>query len=209
MPSAHALPRPANLRRSLVHMLNGVIALAFLLLAPDRSWLVIGAGGVAAAAWTMETLRRRSPAVNRALMALFRPIAHAHEGEHVNSATWYATALLVLALLFPPAACAMAVMVLAFADPIAAAVGRRFGTIKLRANRSLEGSVAFAVAGSLAAWATLSLTEVGADLDHRGALALVAGVSGALVELFANRVDDNLAVPVGVAALGSAALLLF
>lgn len=205
--ASHAVPRPENLKRSLVHLLSGVFALAVIVLAPDRGWLVAAAGTLAAAAWTMETMRRRSGRVNEALMRFFGPIAHVHEREHVNSATWYSTALLILALLFPPAACAMGVMVLGVADPVAGAVGRRFGTVKLRANRSLEGTVAFAVAGTLTAWATLSFTEVGADLDHRGVLALIAGVTGALAELFATRVDDNLAIPVGVAALGSAAIL--
>lgn len=205
--SAHALPRPTNVLRSLFHVGSGFAAATMIHLVPDRLGLTVLAATMALAAWTMETMRRRDDGVNETLMRVFGPIAHSHERHHVNSATWYTTALVLLAALADPVASVVAVMVLAVADPVAALVGRRFGTIRLRQNRSLEGTLAFFGAGTVVSWLALLVAPVAADVDHRLLLALLAGAVGAVAELFATRVDDNLAIPVTVGAALTLALL--
>ena len=65
-------------------------------------------------------------------MGFLGPIAHPHERYVVNSATWYATSLTLLAVAFEPMAQSIGVIVLGLADPAAGIVGRRFGTRKLR-----------------------------------------------------------------------------
>ena len=50
-------------------------------------------------AWSMEIGRRVHAPLNAALMRLYAQVAHPHERTHVNSGTWYATALVLLALL--------------------------------------------------------------------------------------------------------------
>ena len=195
----HAQPRPHNLRRSLTHIGSGVLALAVIQLAPDRAWLVGMAGALAAWAWTAEISRRIFPKVNDLLMAVFAPIAHKHEWTQVNSATWYTTALFLLALLCPPLACSVAVMVLAVADPVAAFVGRRWGTVRLRSGRSLEGFLGFVASAAAVGLATVSVFYPELSLSQALLLVGAGALVGAVTELYSTRWDDNFAIPVAVA----------
>jgi dolichol kinase len=177
---------------------SAALALAMLHWLPSRGWLIAVAGAFCVAGWTMEIARRRSPVANRALMALFAPVAHAHERHGINSATWYCTALLLLGLFAPIRAAEVGVLVLGLADPAAGFIGRRFGRTRLRKNRSLEGSLGFVVVGALAASAWLLFVHA----MPLAAVALLAGVAalvGALTEIGSTRLDDNFTIPVAVA----------
>jgi dolichol kinase len=191
--------RATNYTRSIFHVCSALAALALLRILPGRPWVIAVSAAFAVSGWTMELSRRRSPAVNARLMALFAPVAHPHERHGVNSATYYVTALLLLALFAPLRAAEVGVAVLGLADPAAGLIGRRFGRTRLRANRSLEGTLGFAVVGALAAAAWLGFVH-GVPLPGLGVLAAVAGVSGALTELVSTRLDDNFTIPVAVAA---------
>src|SRR5574337_1866979 len=100
---AAVLPRRrTNYVRNAYHVLNTVVvvlAVEYLL----TTWTLRVAVGIAgfAAAWSMEIGRRLLPGVNRTLMKLFAPVAHPHEAHQINSATWYTTAILVLAVAIP------------------------------------------------------------------------------------------------------------
>lgn len=198
---AGSLQRPTNVARTLFHVGSGVLALTLLRLLPSRGWLIAAAAAFAAFAWSCEALRRRSPAVNDRLMRFFGPVAHPHEWHSVNSATWYATALVVMSLVVPREAAEIGVVVLAVADPMAGIVGRRLGRWRLASGRSLEGALAFATSGALASFAWMSVA--GSFEASRLGVAAVAGLVGAVVELLVSRVDDNLAVPLA-ASLGVA-----
>jgi hypothetical protein len=89
---------PTNVRRTLVHILSGLAVIAAFewILTPVTA--VWAAGVFCVVAWTLETSRRFSPAVNTVLMKLFKPIARDHERYRVNSSTWYGTALLLIAI---------------------------------------------------------------------------------------------------------------
>jgi dolichol kinase len=201
---ASAPVRATNYARSIFHVCSALVALAALRFLPGRPWIIAVSAAVAVSGWTMELSRRRSPAVNARLMALFAPVAHPHERHGVNSSTYYVTALLLLALVAPLRAAEVGIAVLGLADPAAGLVGRRFGRTRLRANRSLEGTLGFAVVGALAAGAWLSLAH-GLALPGLAVLAVVAGVAGALTELASTRLDDNFTIPVAVAAAVSVA----
>lgn len=187
--------RATNVTRSLFHMANGFVSLACLQLLPTWGVLVV-AGSFVTAAWTAETIRQFSPAANEALMRLFSPVAHPHEYYKVNSATWYATALILLAVFAPYWAASVAVTVLGLADPAAAFFGRRYGRIRLMHGRSLEGSTAFVIVGFLSALAVLGIFYPDFGFGRMVAAAAAAGVIGAIAELVSGKgLDDNLSVP--------------
>jgi dolichol kinase len=190
--------RPQNLSRSGFHVASALTALALIHWLPSRAWLIGVSVAFAASGWTMEIVRRRSPAANQRLMALFAPVAHPHERHGINSSTWYCTALVLLALFAPVRAAELGVLVLGLADPAAGLIGRRFGRTRLRANRSLEGSVGFVVVGALAAGAWLAIAY-GMALPALAVLAVVGGLAGALIELGSTKLDDNFTIPVTVA----------
>jgi dolichol kinase len=117
----------------------------------------------------------------------------------VNSATWYATALVVLAALASRQGMMAGLAVLGVADPVAGIVGRRFGRHKLRSGKSLEGSLAFVASGALAAFAGLALLGVSGPLPA-WVLAVGGALVGALAELTSGALDDNFTIPVAVGA---------
>lgn len=193
-----AKARPSNLARSFFHAMSGLTAVGAIALVADRRWLISIVVPWACFAWGSEILRRRFRGANVRLMRVLGPIAHPHEWHRVNSATWFITALLILASVAPLRSAALGCVVLALGDPAAAMVGRRWGRLKIAQNRTLEGALTFAAVGTLASLAVLAVLP-GAPTSHL-ALALTAGVVGALTELYSGRVDDNLSIPLVTAA---------
>jgi dolichol kinase len=198
--------RPQNYARSLFHLACGAVALTLVQLLPSRAWLIAVCAPFAVAAWGMETARRFSAAVNERLMRFFAPVAHPHERHRVNSSTWYTTALLLMAIFAPPRAAEIGVLVLAVADPAAGFFGRRFGRTRLRAGRSLEGTLTFLTVGALAAFAWLNVVHA-LPLASMIVISLAGALVGALTELFSTRLDDNFTIPVAVSAAAAAAEL--
>lgn len=203
-PAPLAPARPENIARSLFHVGSALVALLMLRVSPTRGWLLAICVPMAAMAWSCEIARRVSPGVNEWLMRLFSRIAHPQERHRINSSTWYLTALVGLSLLAPFRSSEIAVVVLGLADPAAGFVGRRIGRTKIRANRSLEGTLGFFVVGTLAALGTLAAFH---DLSWSAMLLIAAAgaAAGAVAELVSSRLDDNFSIPVTVAAAATAA----
>lgn len=199
--------RPANYKRSFFHVLSGLFALGLIVLLPGRPWLIAASGAFALFAWTCEIGRRRSERMNAVLMRLFAPVAHAHEAHEVNSSTWYVSALLLMALFAPLHAAELGVIVLAFADPAAGLIGRRFGRTRIRPGRSLEGTLAFVAAGTAAAGAWLVFHH-GASLSTAALVAGAGAVAGAVAEIVVTKLDDNFAIPVAATTAVAFAQLL-
>lgn len=197
--------RPTNWARSGFHIGAAAVCLV-LVVALTSEQLPWAAGAFAAWAWTMEGMRRVSRRANAAMMAFFRPIAHEQERDRVNSATWYMTSLVLLALTGSPLLCVTGVAVLGLADPMAGLVGRRFGRVRLMNGRSLEGTLTFVVVGTLAARCAMLLVETSLGGGALWLTAFAAGLAGGIVELASRRIDDNLSIP--MAAAGTAALVL-
>lgn len=192
--------RPTNYGRSLFHAASAVVAVMLIHWVADAQWLLAIAGAWALFVWSCEAARVKWPWVNEKLLLLLGPIAHAHEVKKVNSATWYATALFLVSLTQSLPLCTVAVVVLGFADPMAALVGRRFGRIRLVHGRSLEGTLAFMVTGVLvsflALWFFYPQLGAGASIG----MALGAGIFGGIAELLSLRWDDNFTIPLSSAA---------
>jgi dolichol kinase len=199
--------RPTNYKRSFFHVLSGLFALGLIVLLPGRSWLIGASGAFMLFAWTCEISRRRSERVNAILMRLFAPVAHPQEAYEVNSSTWYVSALFLMALFAPMRAAELGVIVLAFADPAAGLIGRRFGRTRIRTGRSLEGTLAFVGAGTLAAGTWLVLHH-GASLGTAALIAGAGAVVGALAEIVVTKLDDNFAIPVAATTAVAVAQLL-
>jgi dolichol kinase len=191
--------RPTNYTRNVFHVSCGVSVVALVELLPSRAWLIGLPLAVGLWAWSAEVSRRVWPSVNERLMKLFGNVAHAHERHRINSSTWFVTALFLLGLAFPRYATAVGVAVLGLADPAAALVGRRFGRTKLRAGRSLQGSLAFVAVGAVASLAVLALRHHGSP-GAFALTALAAAVTGALAELYTERLDDNFTIPLASAS---------
>ncbi len=199
--------RPTNYARSVFHVATAALSVALIALVSSRGALIALAAFFAASAWTMEISRRVSPRANEFLLGVFRRVAHPHERFRVNSATWYTTALLALALSVPLALAMAAVGILGIADPAAALVGRRFGRVRLMHGRTLEGTLAFFATGTLTALVLLT-TFWSQPWTSALFVAACASLLGAITELVSRTFDDNLSIPLAAGAGGWIALQL-
>ena len=186
--------RPKNYARNAFHVLNAAVALVVLHLVPSWDVVIAIAWAGALAGWAMEISRRISPAANAFLMKLFGPVAHPHEAHRVNSATFYATSIALLATTRELIPCAVALVTLGLGDPIAAIVGRRWGRVRWVNGRSVEGTLAFVAAATIGG-VMLLVGVHDAALGPALAIAGAAGLLGALAELYSRKIDDNLAIP--------------
>jgi dolichol kinase len=199
--------RPTNYARNVVHVAGAVISIGVVLaLFTSHPTAVLGiAVAMASWAWFMETTRRFWPWMDRATWWAFGKCAHPHERYRINSATWFSTSLLILALIGSPLLATVALAVLGFADPAAAIVGRRWGRTKLLHGRSLEGSLTFLGVGFFVALALMLVCFPAVGVGGGALIALGAASVGAVAEAVAKRVDDNVMVPLAAAA-GAAAV---
>lgn len=194
--------RPTNYSRSLFHVAISLSCLSLVQFTFSMPTLALIALGFAATAWTLEILRAHYPRVNRYCMAALGRIAHPHEHHKVNSATWYTTALAVLATFFSPMAASVALVVLGIGDPAASTVGRRWGKHRIAGGRSWEGSLAFVAAGALAGWLVVTVFYPALGAGSAALVALGAGLFGAAGELLSGKLDDNFTIP-AAAAIGA------
>lgn len=200
--------RPTNYARNVLHVasaLSGVLALELL---PSWTWATGVALTIAALGWTLEITRTRSPAINQFCMKLFGKTAHPHEAHRVNSATWYASALVLMSLTHALVPCLIALWVLGFGDPAAAIIGRRFGKRQLVHGRTLEGTLAFVVFGAASAFTFLMFTHPESGPLALGIMSVCGAITGALAELWSRRVDDNLSIPLAACVGAGLAQLL-
>lgn len=195
--------RPTNYARNVLHVASAASGVVAVETVPSWTWATGIALTFAALGWTLEITRRRSDAINRFCMQLFGRTAHPHEAHRVNSATWYVSALVVLSLTHALVPVLVGLLVLGIGDPAAAVVGRRFGRVPLVHGRTLEGTLAFATAGALAAFGFLRVVHPDVAVPAALASAVVGAAFGAIAELVSRRVDDNLSIPLA-AALGAA-----
>ena len=186
--------RPTNYARNIYHVTNAAFCMVCLRFLDEPTVLKL-AGFMATVAWSCEIGRRIMPKLNDFLMGLMGKLAHPHEAWRVNSATWYATACVILSLMWNLPVASLGIAVLGFADPAAAIIGRRYGRIKLVNGRTLEGTATFVAVGTLVAVPWLALVW-GMDPGLALKLGFFGALAGGVAELFSRRVDDNLSIPV-------------
>lgn len=140
---------PANHARSFFHASSGLFAAACYHWLLDRQAALVIMASCVVLFSALELLRRYSPRANDAMMRfpIIRRVARAHEYYRINSATYYAWGLLLAVLFGSKVGVEAGLLVLAFGDPLASYVGRRYGKLKLYRDKSVVGSLAFVVAG--------------------------------------------------------------
>lgn len=192
--------RPTNYMRSAAHLVAGLAAIATLEFILPMWVLPYLTAAMAATCWILEIKRRRCQQFNNKIFGFFKPIAHPREAHHVNSATWFVTALFALSLLQSTLAAAIAIAVLAIADPAAGVIGRRWGRTKIVNGRTLEGGLTFLLVGTAVSSLVIYWLHPEASVwPINLVVAGSAGLCGAIAELFSKHLDDNLTIPIATA----------
>jgi len=157
--------------------------------------LVLGAGVLVLFALDLARLSNR--ALNTAFFRAFGKLASPREAIGIASSTWYALGIFLAVALFPRAEAVAGILVLGYADPAAAFVGRTLGRRPFLGG-TLEGSAAFFLTSAAVLAFQFSWPAV-----------LVAAAAAAFAERRSWPLDDNLTVPIVCAgALFGVGLLL-
>lgn len=196
--------KPTNYYRNVFHMGIGVVAVTLYQLVLTQGQALTILLSTLAVFTTLEVTRKFSDRWNDFLVdKVFGIIVRPHERFRVNSSTWYLAALTLMTAITPKTALEVGLLVLAFGDPAASVAGRRWGRIKLWREKSVVGSTAFTAASFVASFLFLSMAVPNLGLAPTFAVSLAAAFSGAVTELFSQRINDNFTIPVvaaGVAA---------
>lgn len=186
--------------RRLFHFTVGVtIATAYALLF-TRSQVIHLFGIVACVVYVLDRVRMHYPELMGRLPTINRGFFRAEEQMREAAATPFAIATLLTILTFPKTVALLAIYTLAIADPLAAVVGIRFGKHQLVGRKTLEGSLAFLVATLSVSVAVLGwATDV--PLGTRLEASFLVAALGTALETLPVRLDDNLTIPLGVAAV--------
>ncbi len=219
-----------NFARKIYHTFGLIIPLAlyfdvFGWLAPGRPYLTRGVCiGVLiitiGAMFLVDTLRFTNDSLNRLFMRILGPLLKEEESGRYNATIPYFLACLILMLLCSDLVVCFACIYLMIGDPWAAYIGGHHGRIRFWNGKSLEGLLAFVVAGFLACLLFLLVHQAMAGPAHPFALWSAGGslrlavlgvtfvgvVFAATAEFFSiialrGLFDDNLIVPLS-GALG-------
>ena len=100
---------------------------------------------------------------------------------------WFFLSYGLVFLIFPLPVASAAAVILAVGDAFSTLIGSRYGKRKISGEKTLEGSIAFAVSSFIAA-----------SLFINPAIAIAGALSGAAAEL-CRKVNDNISVPLAAA----------
>jgi dolichol kinase len=145
-------------------------------------------GALLVVSLVVETARRCWPRVNRLLWQLIPATFRQGEERRILGSTWFALGMSAALLLFGRDAGGTAVLFLAWGDPVAELVGRRWGPAGR--GKTVAGSV-----GCLAACLLAGLVGIGLGELNPWAV-LAGGAVATLVERWSPPPDDNLWMPI-------------
>ncbi|MGB0453299.1 MAG: diacylglycerol/polyprenol kinase family protein [Bacteriovoracaceae bacterium] len=189
-----------HLARKFWHSGVGVAGIStYYVLGVDPKALGQGLLVFAITAFIVEWIRlNKSKALNQALTKLMKPFMRESEKHSYSGFPFYALGVSLSLIFFNEWIALLSIFFLVFADPIGSYFGILHGTKKLIGNKSLEGSTA---CGFTCFFITViySLVTIGFH-DYLIIFAFIAGAIGAISELVAVNIDDNLAVPILSAA---------
>ena len=168
-----------------------------------QSELVMAAIILFAVVMIVEALRLLVPSSNRPFMRSVEVLLKVDEVSRPTGATYVVVGTLVAVLLFDIRVAALALLFLAFGDPAAALVGRRFGRTKIW-SKSLEGTLAFFITSVVVGAVVVAV----GGFDPLWVMPIGAAVA-AIVELFPLSVDDNLTIPIVSGGAMTLLLLVF
>lgn len=183
-----------HLMRKLWHMATGGVGLwAFYAFEMEtKTWALITLM-ICISGLIMDLVRFRSPAFNRLFIRVGGTFMRESEKHSFSGLPFYALGVSLALFLFPKHIALMSIFFLVISDPISSIVGVLYGKDKILPNKSLQGSMAGAVTCFLIALC-YSLNFLPFSLSLL-VFCLIAGILGAVSELFSVIVDDNLAIP--------------
>ena len=167
--------------RRIVHAITGtVIFVAVTQLDLPESLIITSLSVLFLILLASDLVRLRVPHLNILFFRFFQILVSPRESQNIASSTWYILGALIAIVLFPISAALSGILVLAWADPTASYLGRRWGKRSFLGG-TLVGTTAFLVV------AVLILS-----VRHPLTIAIPSACLITLVERLAWPLDDNL-----------------
>lgn len=141
-----------------------------------------------------EVERFKKPGFNRWVFEHLSSLVKSKERFQPIGTTYFLFGVLLTVILFPHHIVVASLTFLALGDVVAAAVGERYGRIKIL-GKTLEGSITFFITAFVAGLLLMRLPRMqmeGLNLE----LVIWGAVSATVVELLSFKIDDNLTVPI-------------
>jgi len=143
----------------------------------------------------IDVSRLSFPKLNDKLFIILKPIARTHEFSTFAGTTFFSIGAFVIVWVFPKSVVLLSLLLLAFADPIASAVGILYGKEKIFKNKTLQGSFAALLTCSFISCLYFLITQ---NMSERlFIVSILAGFIGSFAELFTPwDIDDNFSFPI-------------
>jgi dolichol kinase len=174
-----------SLLRKLIHLAMAIVPLVGWWISYQAALVL--AGLLVAASVAIEVARRGWPGVDHLLWRLIPSVFREWENHRVLGSTWFTLGALLTLLLFGRDAGGTAILFLAWGDPAAEVIGRRWGPKGRR--KTLAGSLGCFLACLLAGVVGIGLGGLSPWVVCVGALVAT------LVERWSPPPDDNLWLP--------------
>ncbi|MDA3860146.1 MAG: dolichol kinase [Melioribacteraceae bacterium] len=186
----------AELLRKSIHLLSLSIAIVYYYITKELALMLLIP--LTLISLILDLARYLFPAYRDFLYSYFGFMLRKHEINSkqitLSGATYVLIAALVTVMFFPKVFVLLGIAVLIFGDIFAALIGRKFGKHKFL-FKSLEGTTAFIVFGSLIMLATPKIE--GNLTEYLIGFAAVV-VSGIVENISYGWADDNLTIPIAV-----------
>lgn len=176
----------------------GILIVMFNAFPPTACWILLIMGILAII--PLDYFRRRNPELNRFVLRLIGPLMRQHEFSRLSGLSWLLLGFAVVMFLFDRHIVNLAMLFLAFGDPIASYFGIRFGKDKIIGNKTLQGTMAGFTVCTIVSMLYYYYNNI--MLERVLIVAPVSGIIGALSELIpVGKMDDNFTFPVISASL--------
>jgi len=179
-----------EVQRKLIHFSVSIIPIAYFLGTPKEIITAVCAV-IAAGFLTADILRMNFSLARRYFLKVFSSLLRENEKENkLTGASYLFLGTFAAVYLFPIEAAVPAVLFASAADPLAAVIGKRYGTKKFF-GKTVEGSIGFFITASAV---ILVFTEFGWT-------GLGAALVCTILEFLPIPVDDNLLIPFAAGSL--------
>lgn len=181
--------------RGLFHITAGSLPAIALLVLP-RLWAQIGLTIVTILFLLFEVARLRLPSLNQWFATWSAPLLRLEEQHRFTGASYLLVGYLVAVLVFPQDIAMLAVLFASLGDPAATIVGTWKGNNKMVWGKSIEGTVACLLV-------CLAIGVIVATTINKPPLlvAIAGAIIATLLEALPLRLNDNLIISIGSAAV--------
>lgn len=142
----------------------------------------------------IDVLRQNNPKLNELALKVLGPIMRQSEVDKLAGTTYLLSGVFLILLLLPRPVVSLAILYLAFADPLASFVGIKYGKDKIFGHKSVQGFLAAFVVCFIVSIIYLSVNPF---IENVLVFSILASLVGALSELIPiGKIDDNFTMPV-------------